>query len=85
MVHQAEIQEVQNLDDVSEYSAAFAQLRNVKLSFEGEDPCAEDPKLINALAALNAAMSNQLGPIIQQHVSGQVTLQLSHFMSSGMN
>lgn len=73
------------MEDFTGYSASFAQLRNVKLSFEMEDLFAADPKLVNALAALNAALNNQLGPIIQQHVTQEVATKLSELMKSGLN
>ena len=71
------------MDDFAGYSAVFAQLRNVRLSFEHEDVCAEDPQLMQALTALNGAMSNQMGEILQQHVHPEVMQRLAQWMAGG--
>jgi len=72
-------------DDFEGYTAAFAQLKNVKLSFEALDPNAERPSLLASLAALNGAMNNQLAPLVQNFVSPETVQKLNVFMNSGTN
>lgn len=74
------------MDDLAGYSAAFSQLRNAQLSFENQHPCPEDPKLINHLSALNAAMNQQqFGSILHQHVSHETIQKLVLYSRQGMN
>eukprot|EP00210_Caulerpa_lentillifera_P007259 g6945.t1 len=75
-----------DMDDLTGYSAAFAQLRNAQLSFELQHPCPEDPKLITHLSALNAAMNQQeFGTILHKFVSPEIIEKLIMFSRQGMN